>query len=417
MCTVVIPRMNRKHAIALGAVLAASIVAWVLLHWTPAPRVQSAISGASSLEPADRDDWHAVDPRAVRAEPVTAAAIAADAENSARLWMARADTVARAKKARMFNEDVARMMALPADEAWAALVHAARDGDLAASAAALLVAQECGNQLDRAPTQDAEAKRAIDRATAEPLPSDWAGFLRALDARQQERLRAHIERCALRAHIERRADVGGVLDFALIAMDRAMRPDDPQTLLAEASEIVADDEAIAALRSLASTEDNAAARSALGQRLMRSRNLQEQHEGRAMLEQLASGDPDIVDFLAACFSHGCGGFGGDSEVADAWVERAAGMGSRWALAARVGTLETTGNAAGAWAWALYRLDLARLGCFEQFQPQWTWIAQAAQDVFRLQAALSPAQQAAGRAAADAIAMRWLASATVRYSCG
>lgn len=136
-----------------------------------------------------------------------------------------------------------------------------------------------------------------------------------------------------------------------------------------------------------------------------------------MLEQLASGDADIVDFLAACFSHGCGGFGGDPAVADAWVERAAGMGSLWALPARIAELETSGDTSGAWAWALYRLDLARLGCFEQFQPQWTWIAQAAQDVFRLQAALSPAQQTAGRAAAVTIAMRWQAQATARFACG
>jgi hypothetical protein len=308
----------------------------------------------------------------------------------------------------MFNEDVAGMMALPADEAWAALVHAARDGDLEASSAALLVANECKLRLERASTQDAEANRMIDRATAEPLPSNWAGFLRALDAQQQERLHAHVERCA---------GVGGVLDFALMAMDRAIRPDDPQMQLFEATEIDDDDEAIAALRSLASNADDTPARSELGRRLMRSRNLQEQFEGRAMLEQLASGDADIVDFLAACFSHGCGGFGGDPAVADAWVERAAGMGSLWALPARIAELETSGDTSGAWAWALYRLDLARLGCFEQFQPQWTWIAQAAQDVFRLQAALSPAQQTAGRAAAVTIAMRWQAQATARFACG
>lgn len=298
-------------------------------------------------------------------------------------------------------------MALPADEAWAALTRAARDGDLAARAAALLVAQDCGIRLERAQTWEEEAKRAIDRATAEPLPSDWAGFLRTLDAQQQERLRAHVERCA---------GVGGVLDFALMAMDRAMRPDDPQMQLAEAEEIDDDDEAIVALRSLASNGHDALARSALGRRLMRSRNLPEQLEGRAMLEQLASEDPDIVDFLAACFSVGCGGFHGDPAVADAWVERSAGMGSRWALAARIGKLEATDDGMGAWAWALYRLDLARLGCFEQFQPQWAWIAQDSRDVFRLQATLSPAQQAVGRVAADAIAVRWHALAAHRLSC-
>jgi hypothetical protein len=149
---------------------------------------------------------------------------------------------------------------------------------------------------------------------------------------------------------------------------------------------------------------------------MRSRNLPEQLEGRAILEQLASADPDIVDFLAACFSVGCGGFDGDPAVADAWVERSAGMGSRWALAARISMLETTLDLTAAWAWALYRLDLGLLGCFEQHQPHWTWIAQHLQDAFRLQAKLSPAQQAAGRAAVEAIALQWQALARHRLSC-
>lgn len=391
----------------LSGVLAIAIGAWMLFPASPSRETPQPTASATQRADPHRAD-SAADASVRLSEPPTPATIAASAERGARLWTARADAVTRAKNARMFNADVARMMALPADEAWAALVHAARDGDLAATSAALLVANECRLRLERATTQGSEAKRMIDRATAEPLPAEWAGFLRALDAQQQERLRAHVERCA---------GVGGVADFALMAMDRAMRPDDPDMLLAEAAEIDEDDEAIAALRSLASNDDDAPARSELGRRLMRSRNPQEQLEGRVMLEQIAGGDPDIADFLAACFSHGCGGFGGDSTVADAWVEQAAGMGSRWALDVHIGKLETAGDASGAWAWALYRLDLALLGCFEQFQPQWTWIAQDAQDVFRLEATLSPAQLASGRATADAIAAAWHARATVRFDCG
>lgn len=407
MCTVVIPRMNRKHAIALGAVLAASIVAWVLLHRTPAPRVQSALSGASSFEPADRGDRHAVDPRARRAEPPTAAAIAADAERSARLWMARADTVTRAKNARMFNEDVARLLTMPADEAWAALTRRANDDDLAAASAALMVATEC--RILRGQNADFDnAADAIDRSSAPWLPNEWIAFRREVDNQAHERLREQVDACSR---------VGGMLDFALAAMDRMLQPEDPETQLAVAVEIEDDDEAIAVLRELAVPVDSPRAAGELARRLMRSQNGQERAEGKAMLERLADGDPDIVDFLAVCFSHGCGGFHpGRPSGGEVWMERAAGMGSWAALGARIASLEEKGDSTGAWAWALYRLELATRGCFELRFPQQTWIGEAIHVAFAMQEALSPAQQAAGRALAQAIAMRWQAQATARFAC-
>ena len=73
------------------------------------------------------------------------------------------------------------------------------------------------------------------------------------------------------------------------------------------------------------------------------------------------------------------------------------------LSTYITKLQTAGQPVDAWAWALYRLDLASAGCFEMGEPQLAYIAQSAQDAFRLEQMLGAAQQAAGRAAAAAIA--------------
>lgn len=203
------------------------------------------------------------------------------------------------------------------------------------------------------------------------------------------------------------------MDFALLATDRAMVLDDPHAQFEEAMEIADDAEAIAALRGLAGREDSPELQDALGRRLMRSGD----PEGRAMLERLADDNPDVVDFLAGCFDRGCDEFRGDPLVADAWSERAAGMGAWMSLGMHIGKLAAAGNATDAWAWALYRLELARLGCFEVFRPQSAWLTQAAQSAFAMQSMLSSAQQAAGRAAAGLIAGTWQARATARFACG
>lgn len=402
--------MNRKRAIALGAVLTASIIAWALLRQATAPRVQSATSGASPLEPADRGGERTLDPRALArarpAEPPTAAAIAADAERSARLWMARAEAVAQAKRARMFDDEVARLLALPANDAWPALTARARDGDRAAAAAASLLAVEC-RQWPGSATANVST-HMLDDATSAPLPPDWARFVRATARQQEESRDARLQSCD---------GVGGVMDFALLMLDRMFRPDDPDMQLAEAVNIENDDEAIEALRGLDERSDDPGIKAELGRRLLKSRDQGAQAEGRAMLEQLAIDDPDVLDFLAGCFLDGCGAFHGDPVVADAWVERAAGMGSWWALGRRIVALEAAGDASGAWAWSLYRLDLANLGCFGLFQPDWTPLAQAAQGAFAIEATLQPAQRASGLANAGEIAQHWQALAVQRLACG
>lgn len=403
MCAVVISRMNRRHALALGGVLAASIIAWAWLQRVPATPVQSS---ASPLRPADLSGGSEVNPRATRTEPPTAAAIAADAERSAQLWMARAEGVTRAKRARLFGEDVAHLLALPADDAWSALIVRAHDGDRAAAAAAMLLAVEC-RQWSQSLASNAST-RVLDDATSAPLPPEWARFVRATARQQEARRNARLHPCD---------GVGGIVEFALLMLDRMLATDDPQVRLMEAADIDNDDEAIEALRELALRDDDRAAHVELGRRLLKSHDAQAQAEGRVMLEQLAIGDPDVVDFLAGCFLDGCGAFQGDRTVADAWVERAAGMGSWWALGVRIVALEAAGDASGAWAWSLYRRDLASLGCFSLYQPDWTHLAQAAHGASAIEATLQPAQRASGQAIAAHIAQRWQALAAERLACG
>ena len=332
--------------------------------------------------------------------------IAADPERSARAWIERSDEVVRAKKERRFGTAVARLLTLPPAEAWSALTARAGDGDVAAATAAMLLANECSIISVQLLSNVVEDTRLVDHLTAS-LPQDRERFVRAIDAQWRERLRARIASCA---------DVGGVLDFALMALDRFVGPADADAQLAEAADISDDATAIADLRPLVDQTGSENARRALGERLMRSRDVGNQAEGRALLEQLAIDDGDIVSFLAACFSKGCGFFRGDPGVAEAWTERAAGLGEWWALTTHLADLETAGHPADAWAWALYRLDLAQAGCFEENQPQFIFIAQAAQDVFRIERSLNADQQAAGRTAARAIEVRWKAQAAARLGC-
>ena len=332
--------------------------------------------------------------------------IAADPERSARAWIERSDEVVRAKKERRFGTAVARLLTLPPAEAWSALTARARDGDVAAATAAMLLANECSIISVQLFSNVVEDTRRVDHLTAS-LPQDRERFFRAIDAQWRERLRARIASCA---------DVGGVLDFALMALDRFVRPADADAQLAEVADVSDDATAIANLRLLADQTGSENARRALGERLMQSRDVGNQAEGRALLEQLAIDDGDIVSFLAACFNKGCGFFRGDPSAAEAWIERAAGLGEWWALTTHMAELETTGQPADAWAWALYRLDLAQAGCFEENQPQFMFIAQAAQDAFRIEQSLNADQQAAGRRAARAIEVSWEAQAAAKLGC-
>lgn len=401
--------MTQKRLLALGVLLIAVLGAGFAVVHARHQRAASSSNDGPANTPIVRVDasprTQALDAHETSAP--TRTAVAADPERSARAWMERSSKVVIAKNAQLLSSTAAHALALPPSEAWSALTARARVGDEAAAAAAMLLANECNGLSVQVASNVAQDTRAVEHLTAS-LPPGWNRFVRAIDAQSRQRLHARIASCA---------DVGGVWDFALMALDRFMRSDDPDTQLAAAEDIGDDTTAIADLRELAASQaDSETSRRALGERLMQSGNPVDQSEGRAMLERLAEDDADVVSFLAACFSKGCGHFRGDPAVADVWVEHAAGLGDLWAFDTRIAKLQAAGQTTDAWAWALYRLDLALAGCFEFGQPQPVWIAQAAQAALRLEGSLDSAQRAAAHAAAQAISIRWEAQAAARLGC-
>ncbi|HET6545562.1 MAG TPA: hypothetical protein VFG55_02315 [Rhodanobacteraceae bacterium] len=343
-----------------------------------------------------------------RLPAAAATAIPADPELEARAWIARADENRMRWRARQFGPDVAALLDLSAADAWDALRARAADGDGKAATAALLLADEC-NALRRLPaTATAAHSATANHLDATTLPTDWIRFLRAIDAGQQARLAARIAGCA---------GVGGVLDFGLMVLDRMVRPDDPAIQLAEVEDDPDDARAIADLRRLAAPPDAADARRALGERLMQSRDPQERDEGRAMLEGLAPNDASIVSFLASCLRNGCGFFPRDPDAAPFWLEQAAGLGFTWALRTWSGDLQATGHMSEALAWSLYRLELARAGCSGDGLASMVYLAQAAEDAFRLEAATSAGERAQARAALARIIATWEPRTMAAFGCG
>lgn len=400
--------MKRKHTLVVGVLLIVSLGGIAVLHSRPHRALPASAGAIARSSTAQAGASLSTSPVAVQHPPApTRATIAADPIRTAHAWMARSNAVVTAKNVSLFGADAAHLMILPPAEAWSALTARAKNGDTGAAAAALLLANDCKNLSEQATLFAASHSRFVDHMTS-GLPHDWERFLHTIDAQQQERLQARIASCA---------DVGGIWDFALLVLNRFMQPDDPGMQLAEAGDIRDDATAIADLRQLADQTDSEGAKRALGMRLIESKEAANQAEGLALLEQLATGDADIVSFLAGCFQQGCGAFRGDPGVADAWVERAARLGEWGMLSTYITKLQTAGQPVDAWAWALYRLDLASAGCFEMGEPQLAYIAQSAQDAFRLEQMLGAAQQAAGRAAAAAIAAQSWATATARLDCG
>lgn len=386
----------------LCALPAAAIGGYLLIHprnEQPPPKAAVAMaplrdSAVASTDASPIDDRHALASKAIDAPALRA-----------RKWMARSRRVASARNERQFGPAIAQALDKTPADAWTALTERARDGDATAAAAALLLANECKVLSQQIASIDADHGDFLAHFSA-GLPQDWQSFLHAIDAEQHQRLDARVASCA---------DVEGVWDFVSMALDRFMQPPDEDAQLEQAGDDD-DDHAIADLREIANTYRDRKSSVALGKRLMQSRNPANQRDGRTLLESLAADDGDVISFLAGCFRAGCGFFHADTTVADAWVEHAAGLGEWWALGTRITDLQAAQQPAAAWAWALYRLDLADAGCFESGQPQLMYVAQSARDAFALEQGLSAAGQTQGRATASAIAIRWEAQAAARLAC-
>jgi hypothetical protein len=402
---------SRAVVWTLGAIVI--LAAALLFAWQIAKR--RAIEASAHEEAANR-----ATPALPAIPPPRADSIAADATGSAERWRERAERVVRAKNARLFNADVARLLDLPPDQAWHALVDRALAGDLAAGTAALQIAILCNTLSPGDGYVNGTRPNTARRLHAKLSPS-WQNFLDAIETRSRDDLRQRIGHCD---------GVSGATDFALLMLDHFLEPTDPDVQLEIARDEEDDARAIADLREIAAKHPAANTKRALGERLMESTEPAARAEGRAALEALAADDADAVIALAFCAGQSpsmgdasafafrpCHAFDDDPAGASQWIERAAGLGDHASLMRWTAKLANDGRTVDAWAWSLYRLDLAMRGCFEIGRPDFVYLGLAADGEEELRKTLDAKQENAGRAIANEIAGRWTAEATARLDCG
>jgi hypothetical protein len=392
---------------AIFVVAAALVVVWQVAR-------RHAVAASAREESANR-----ASPEPPRSAPPHAESIADDAAGNAARWHERAERVVRARNARLFNADVARLLALPPDEAWPALVDRALAGDVAAATAAMHVATLC-RTLSRDDGYVSGTRPNVSSKLHANLPPAWKTFLDAIETRGRDDLRERITHCD---------GVSDATDFALLMIDRLFESSGPDLKLAIAKDEDDDAQAISDLRALAAIYPGVNAQRALAERELESADAAAGAEGRAALEKLAPDDADATIELAFCAGQSesmgdaqtmalraCHAFDDDPVAASQWLERAAGLGDHAALMQWIVKLEGDGRAVDAWAWSLYRLDLAMRGCFEFDRPDFTYVGLAADAENRLHKALDAKQENAGRAIANEIAGRWQAEATGRLGC-
>jgi hypothetical protein len=360
---------------------------------------------------------------AAMSQPNTAAprhdAIVDDAAGSADAWQEHAERVVQAKNARLFNADVARLLALPPDEAWPLLVDRALAGDIAAGAAAMEIAIFCRNL---APDDGYinGTRPNIARNAHPALPAHWKTFLDAIETHERERTRVRVAHCD---------GVDDGTDLALLMLDRFFEPTDPELQVVVAKDDPDDAQAIADLREIAAKNPGLDAQRALAERLLEAMDASDQDEGREMLDRIGTEDDAAAIALARCAAHSasiagkastfgpaCHAFDADPDAASQWLERAAGLGDYSALDRQIAKLSAAGRSVDAWAWSLYRLDLALRGCFESSAPSFVYVGVAADGEEALRRTLDAKQENAGRAIAHEIAGRWEAEATARLDC-
>ncbi|HEY0178725.1 MAG TPA: hypothetical protein VGC30_03705 [Dokdonella sp.] len=394
--------MTARRAATAAAALAALLIAAATLRPrhaptpTPTPRSATAIASPPA---AHRRAWP------LPPAP-DAAAISVDPQQSARTWQRRAHRVVAAKRARRFGAEIGRLLERAPNDAWAALRDRAEDGDGASAVAATLLAQECAALVAWPASARSAQSGYADRLGASALPPDWIAFLRSVDALAQDELNARIASCA---------GVGDTTGLLRLALARLLVPDDPLAQLADAT---TGEEPIDVLRDRAARSGSDADRLALGERLLASADATERQQGLALVEPLAGADADAAGFLARCFAQGCPFRYGDADpaAAAAWLERAAGLGFGPALERRIAELDAAGRTGDAWAWSLYRLDLALAGCFEFGRPTILALGGAAEAAFAFERRLSAPERARGTALAREIAATWTAAALAGTAC-
>ena len=334
---------------------------------------------------------------------VSSEMITHNAAAAARAWQANAQRVIEAKDAKEFGAENAALLRLPIDETWKALKARSKSGD----EQALILMNGLSSLCDSERTYRRTPLKPDFRAR---LPEGWAPFVDRLHEMQADAHEIRMSRCD---------GVGreSFRDFLLDYIDRFLRADNPEAKLAIAGDNPDDAEAIADLRELARETPSPGADAILGSRLLRSSDPSRQNEGRAILGRLAPDNPTVAVELGHCLTEGCDHFVANPSAAMPWIEIAAGLGDQTGLNMMAKALDASNDAAGAWAWSSYALELALAGCFESIAPTYRYIAYAAVDESRRRHSLDAAQHNAGLARFYAISGRWQRKAMERLSCG
>jgi len=331
--------------------------------------------------------------------------IDSDPRRAAIEWFARAEAVVVEKRVRDYGAAAAALGALPPAQAWPELVRLSQQGDAGAAAAAADLANECERLREQ------RASQALYSQPAQPFkktwPPPWDRFATAMQAEETSRREARTDSCA---------GIGGVLDFATAAIDRFVRPDNPDAQLWEAEHVESDAEAIPLLRDLAARMGTQDAQRVLGQRLFASRDPSESAEGLAMLVSLAETDPSAAGLLVSCYLSGCGGVSPDPVQARFWMQAGAGLGDQTDAILLNNALADAHEDASAWAWAMYEFELAASGCLESAQARATTLLQNARRAQDWDSLLLPAHRAQAQELLQAIRARWLARAASSLHC-
>lgn len=405
-------KRRRRTVVLVAALLGAAGVAICLRQPVPAPH-QAPIA-ADPADAATRGIARSTTGSTATATdapstsgPHTPIAATAIPEEFARAWQARALKTIRHKNARLLGEKVADLLALPPDQAWLELTRRAHAGDGNAAAAALHLAEECRSLRQAGgPTQ---AMGPPSSLYEKDLSSDQVQRLRAVQAILSEQVNDRAARCAA---------VSGAAEFVVFASEHFMRSDDPAAQRDAIQGVKNDTEAIAMLRELMRSDASAETRLALGERLLRSNDLAQQREGRALLEPLAStGDAEAITLFVLCQRRACDAFRDDRMRVQAWQERAARLGDWFAIQMQIDDFASDQAMASAWAWAQYRALLAQEGCYEFPEPGTNRLGAAQSDAMHRQVRLSPNQRVAGDALLRQLLAQWSAAAHAAQGCG
>ena len=397
------------RAIAIVAAIAAA-AAFAL--WNPHRNDKRSASSddraatALASPPQARLPNDSADARPETARPPTIGLdmIAHDPDAAARFWTSRAKDVLRKKARKEYGDEVARLLELPYDEAWPLLAEKAK-GDLRAAAAASFIHSICAGEATRAGPRGRERPAS---SYYKNLPDAMKPFVDSVAALRTKDYEESVARCD---------GIARAPELVSTFFDNFFRSDNIEAEIEVAGENKDKPQAIADLRAILEKQDYARGRFYLGDILLQSDDATERAEGRAMLERLALGDPEVANRLAYCLrGEACGSVEPDPAAANAWFETSAGLGDQGGLSETEHRLADAGDNAGAWAWSLYALDLALDGCFETIYPSHRYIAHFVEAEAQRKAGLTPAEQNAGLAISYAIEGRWEKQAKERLAC-